>query len=235
MRSASASGPIGWLSPSVDRGVDVLPARESSLVQLDRVVQVGDQEAVHDEAGFVARLDAGLAEHVGAVGPDERHRRVAGGDRGRQLEELHHRRRVEEVHPHDLGGSAARHGELDDGDRGGVGGEHDLIAGHLAEAREDLELGVESLGGGLDHEVDVGQRPEIDRTVDAAQERLGLQGLELAAFDRLADRSLDRRSTRFHQVGRAFDEGDVGARARRHLHDARAHEPAAHDPDPTHV
>ena len=97
IRSASASGPIGWLRPSLIAGVDVL-GRAEALVQREAgLVEQRDQHAVDDEAGDVARRDRRLAEPLG-----ERARRLVGRVAGRQaaddLDQLHQRHRVHEVH-----------------------------------------------------------------------------------------------------------------------------------------
>ena len=55
MKSASASGPIGWLAPfCIAASMSAIDA-EAALEARDRVDHVGHQQAVHDVAGRVAR------------------------------------------------------------------------------------------------------------------------------------------------------------------------------------
>ena len=79
------------------RGVDVVGGGVVRLEHLHRVVEVGEQQRVDDEAGPVAARDRDLADlraqRAGGLGDV-----VGGGDRGDDLDQLHDRRRVEEVH-----------------------------------------------------------------------------------------------------------------------------------------
>ena len=62
-----------------------------------------------------------------------------------------------------------------------------------------------------------------------AQERLGVGRVELAALDRLADRTLDGRAAAGDQLVGSLDERDVRSGTGDDLHDAGAHQAAAHD------
>ena len=77
---------------------------------------------------------------------------------------------------------AARDGaELDDRDRRGVGREDRVVLGQdLADASEQVELGVLDLGCRFDHEVAVGQLLEVVGERDARQHGLDVGGLDLA-------------------------------------------------------
>ena len=130
MRSASASGPIGWLRPRLDRLVDVLGAGHPLVQREDRLVDQRHQHPVDDEAGHVARRHRRLAQPLGQragrlVGL------VGGGQAADDLHQLHHRHRVHEVHAdHPIGaaGAAPRAG---DADRRGVGGQDHARPGRL--------------------------------------------------------------------------------------------------------
>ena len=78
IRSASASGPIGWLRPSWIAGVDVLDRAEALVEREAGLVEQRDQHAVDDEARDVARHDGRLAEPLG-----QRARRLVGRVAGR--------------------------------------------------------------------------------------------------------------------------------------------------------
>jgi hypothetical protein len=69
-----------------------------------------------------------------------------------QLDELHRRGRVEEVHPDHLGRSRRRGGELGEGQRRGVRREHGVLGSPFADVGEDLDLDRELFRSGLDHQ-----------------------------------------------------------------------------------
>ena len=52
------------VAAALHRGVDVVATGDAGVVELHRVVEVGEQERVHDEAGLVFDVDAGLAARL---------------------------------------------------------------------------------------------------------------------------------------------------------------------------
>ncbi len=90
------------------RRVDVLARGELALEHRDGVVEVAEQQRVGDEAGLVAADDGVLAELLDQRGHVLEHLRL-GDHRADDLDEVLHRRRVEEV-------------DADDPARVGVGG-----------------------------------------------------------------------------------------------------------------
>ena len=82
-------------------GVDVGGGREARLEHADGGQQVGDEQRVHDEAGAVLRPDDVLAEHAVSERLGLLARLGRGEQRRDQLDEMHHRHRVEEVHADD--------------------------------------------------------------------------------------------------------------------------------------
>ncbi len=120
MRSMSANGPIGWLSPRL-MATSMSSTERDPLVQREAgLVEHRHQDAVDDEAGDVARDDGGLAQPLG-----ERARRLVGRVRRWQaaddLDQLHERRRVHEVHADHAIGALHRRADGGDADRRRVG------------------------------------------------------------------------------------------------------------------
>ena len=105
MKSASASGPMGWFRPSLSAGVDVLGCRQALLVGAHRFAEEGHEDAVDDEARPVAADDDLLAQ----LGRDRAHARLGRVIRlgaTDQLDERHDRHRAEEVHADEAGAAA---------------------------------------------------------------------------------------------------------------------------------
>ena len=98
IRSASASGPIGWFIPSFITS-SIASALPDPLVEAeDRLVDHRHQHPVGDEARRVVHLHRRLA-HRRAT-PRRRRRRSSwlGGQAADDLDQLHQRHRVHEVH-----------------------------------------------------------------------------------------------------------------------------------------
>ena len=225
------------VAAALHRGVDVLARGGAVLQHAHGVVEVREQQGVDDEAGAVGDLDGVLA-----AGRGERHRRldrvVAGGERADDLDELHQRRRVEEVDAADpvraLGGD--RH--LDDGQRRGVGGEDAVGLDDLLQLGEQLALGGEVLDDALDHEVAVGEPAEVVGGGDAGERGVAVGLLELA----LGHLPVEVAGHAGHDglgallAARSHDHVEAGAGG--HLDQPRAHDPRADDPhrvDVTHA
>ena len=99
------------------RGVDVLARGVAALVHRDRVVEVAEQQRVGDEAGLVAADDRGLAE-ASAISVLTSSSTCGLGDHGADdLDEVLHRRRVEEVHADDPAGPGVGGRDLGDRER----------------------------------------------------------------------------------------------------------------------
>ena len=173
-------------------GVEVLAGRVAALVHRHRVVEVAEQQGVGDEAGLVADDHRLLAEPLGErldVLED-----VVGGDHGADhLDELLHRRRVEEVHADDPLGVRRRDGDLGDRQRGGVGGQHGVRRDDRVDLAEQLLLEVELLRNGLDHELAVGEVGQVTAEGDPGVQRVVLLLGQLAAAQRPAGAAAEHR------------------------------------------
>ena len=160
--------------------VDVLAGGVAALEHRDGVVEVAEQQRVGDEAGPVADRDVDLAEpgaqrlHVGD--------HLGRGDHGADdLDQLHDRRRVEEVDAdHLVGPVVATEISVTSASEVLVA----RIASRLADPvqlGEDPLLEVEVLGHRLDDEVDVAQRVQPDlRSRPGRAARRGRPAAELA-------------------------------------------------------
>ena len=71
--------------------------------------------------------------------------------------------------------------ELGDRDRGGVRGDHAVISGGAVDRPHHLELQIQALGHGLDHEIRAGDRLQLGRKLDPLTRVAGLRRVELAA------------------------------------------------------
>ena len=115
--------------------------------------------------GFLPRSRSSacdVGEHVGL-----------GDDGADDLDEVLHRRRVEEVDADDPAGLGVGGGDLGDAERGGVGGQDRVRADDAVERPEDRLLDLERLHDRLDDEVGVGEVLQLGGEGDPA-EQLGL-------------------------------------------------------------
>jgi hypothetical protein len=104
MKSARVSGPIGWAMPSF---MTLSMASRSATPfhqAVDRLVDHGHQHAVADEAGVVLHRDRVLPSSCAGL-RHELERGRAGGLAADDLDQLHHRHRVHEVHADDAVGA----------------------------------------------------------------------------------------------------------------------------------
>ena len=137
IRSASASGPIGWAKPSFAI-VSIASGLGDAVVERpDRLVDERHQDAVRDEAGEVVRLGRRLAELAREPrSPRPSRRRSAAAH---DLDELQHRHRVEEVHAdHAVGPRRSR-------PRASVIGIEDVLDARIAPRRQRLVGAAEDL------------------------------------------------------------------------------------------
>jgi hypothetical protein len=155
-------------------------------------------------------------------------RRADGRD---QLQQAHDRRRVEEVHPEDPLGALGDHGQVDDRERGGVGGKDHVRPGQVVQPPEQAELGLHVLGGRLDHQVGVRHVLEVGGGPDPPEDLVPFPRIQLSAFDRAAYGPLDGRPSPGHPFVVRLHEDEVDPGPRHHLGDAGAHDPGPDDPD----
>ena len=151
------------------------------LHEPDRVEEVGEEQAVDDEAGRVRHLDRGLVERS-APGPRPVGQAVARALRNAELDQLHARDRVEDVKAEDAIGRSGAVAEVGDRERRGRGREVG-VRRRLRERGEELALRVGVLGDRLDDQVAAGELLLIGRHLDVAGDRaLELSGCLLGLF-----------------------------------------------------
>ena len=99
------------------------------------------------------------------------------------LDQLHHRRRVEEVDAADQFRAGRRHREFDDRKRRGVGREDRSGLGDAVEFGEERRLHGEILDDRLDHQIAVGEVAEVGGGGDPAEDRSAFVSFEAALVD----------------------------------------------------
>ena len=153
--------------------IDILPTGEALLQHANRVEEVRGKQVIDDEAGAILAHDHALAEPL----PDRPGglERLVGGRQGAdELEQPHDRHRIEEVGADHPVWPACRDGELDDRDRAGIAGQDRFRATDAVELREGFLLDLQVFGGGLDHQLTVGQVLELGRAVESAPDGVAL-------------------------------------------------------------
>ena len=215
--------------------VDVLGRGVAAFEHAHRFGHVRDEQPVHDEArGVLAGhrgLAAGGAEGLGVL-EDLR----VGDVRAHDLDELHQLHGVEEVQADEARRAARGDRHLADRERAGVRGEDRRRLAQRAELLEERLLGVEVLDDGLDHEVAVGEVLLGSRAADAGARRrrlgLGLFLGRLAVLDgllgELREALVDAAETAVQELLLGLEHDHRAAALGRDLHDAVAHQAAAH-------
>jgi hypothetical protein len=194
------------------------------------VVEVAEQQGVGDEAGLVTADDRALADLLHEAGHVGEHRGL-GHHRAHDLDQVLHRRGVEEVDADHPAGMGVGGGDLGDGQRRGVGGQDRVGRDDRLEIAEDRLLGLHRLDHGLDHEVGVGQVLQRGREGDPS-EQLGLVGLgHLLALDRPVGGVLEVLAATLQPLVVDLDADDGIAVAGEDLGDAGTHGAESYDAD----
>ncbi len=204
------------------------------LHHLDRVVEVREEQRVDDEARPVAAVHGVLA-HPGADLADGGVGVVGGQYRTDHLDELHGRRRVEEVHADHVPRPGRGAGAGDDGQRGGGRREHRAGPADLVERPEHLLLDRQLLGDRLDGEVRVREGVQGRRRRDRGQRRVPRRGAQPPLVDRAAERLRDPRLRRLGLLRGTGHERDGVAGLGEDLGDAGGHGARADDADGAHL
>ena len=152
MRSASASGPMGWLKPSFAIVSIASGSATPSGERVHGLVDERHEDAVGDEAREVVRLGRCLAELSRQVG-DGGGGLVRRLRRADDLDERHDGHGVEEVHADHAVGPAGRGRQRGDRDGGGVGREDRVRRKDAVGCPEDRFLHRNVFHHGLDHEL----------------------------------------------------------------------------------
>ncbi len=148
--------------PELHNLVDGLRLPDPLVETENSLVDHRHQDPVGDETGGVVDLDRRLA-HPPRRRLDRLPGFLAGGEAANDLDELHHRHGVHEVHADHLLRPRGGGGQLGDRDRAGVGGEQGVGRAQPVEVAQDLPLDVEPLDDGLDHQVGSRQVRQLAR------------------------------------------------------------------------
>jgi hypothetical protein len=210
--------------------VDVLLGRVPRVDHADSLVEVGEQQLVRDEATPVADDHRGLADGLGEPPGDVDHALV-GHDGADQLDELHHRCRVEEVEPEDAVRAPRVDRDVHHGQRRGVGRQDRVPADDLVDTTEGVLLEAEHLRHGLDDEIAVGEDVPVGGPADPPDDVVALALLELASGHVTVERPGDPRVAPLDRLTVELDERHRVPVPGDDLGDARPHRAAADDAD----
>ena len=172
----------------LDHGLE----RGALLDRVHRLAEQLGQHAVDHEAGRVLGDDRVLAQ---LLGRDHRgaERDLVRLGRVDDLDERHHRDRVEEVEADQALGVLQLRADLVDRERRGVGGEDRVVGDVLLDLGEDLLLDAELLEDGLDDPVAVGEVGLVGGAGDERLQPVGLVGVDAPLAEQLVDLAADRR------------------------------------------
>jgi hypothetical protein len=194
------------------------------------VVEVAEQQRVRDEARLVPHDDRRLLQRPGQLGGGLHD--VGLGDHGPDdLDQVLHRRRVEEVHPDDPAGVRRRGADLGDRERGGVRGQDRVQPDDGVEGPEDLLLHGQLLHDRLDDEAAVLHVGHVGGERDPADELVLLLLGELAALHRPAGRVLHVLTSALEGLLGQLHADDLVAVAGEDLGDAGTHRAEADHAD----
>ena len=174
IRSTSAHGPIGQPAPCfmpVSRSSGVTRASSRTRMQS---FSSGMRTRLTTKPGVSLQRIGSLPSCPPNV--KAARRLVVGELRAHDLDELHERRRVEEVHPDDALRVLARGRELGHRERGRVRRDDRVARQRPLELGEDLALDRRLLEHGLDHDVAVGEVGELGRARSRAASRRARPG-----------------------------------------------------------
>ena len=223
IRSASASGPSGWLSPSFAIVSIASASATPSMSAYAASLISGMRMRLATKPGK-SRASAGVLSQVAGEPDDGLGRLVRGLEAPDHLDERHQRHRIEEVHPDHAVRPRRGRRQLRDRDRGGVRGQDRLGRQHLVGPAEELLLGSRVFDDRLDEQVgrhEVAGRPDAPEHL-VRRRRRALGGELLEACPNPLERPLDR-------AGHIVDERDAPAGGGNHLGDPAPHLPGADD------
>src|SRR5882724_2921006 len=216
--------------PHLHHRVDRLRLSHSLVEAEDRLVDHRHQHPIGDEAGGVVYFYGSLPHLFrgrldGVVGL------LARRETADDLDQLHDRDGVHEVHADDFVRPAGGGGQAGDRDRAGVGGEDGLRRARPVELGEDLLLDLQPLDHRLDHQLRLGQGLNLPRRLHSGEGGIAGRGVELALLDQPPEALADLGHAARQGVRDHVDQHHVIASLRRHLGDAVPHRPRSHHSD----
>ena len=139
------------------------------------------------------------------------------------FDELHHRRRIEEVQAGNAAAGLAHGHHRGDGERRGVAHQDAVLGDDAFELLEQIDLGVEILDDGLDDQITVLERFEFVGEVDAAHDAVLVVLGDFLLGDELPEALVQLAGRLVRGTGRCLDGDDLKTGLSCDLHDAQAH------------
>ena len=223
----SHAEPAGLAHDGVQRGA----VGRALFERPQRLGVEGARDPVDDEARGGAGDHGPLAPGAGRL-VDGLHGLGVGGEAPHHLDQLHHRRGVEEVHAHQPPRVIEPGGDGRDRKRRGVGGEQGIRRADALQLAEERALGRQVLHDRLHHQPGGG---DVAQVVDGANpgERLVAPRLgQLSAGDEPCQPRADLLNRAFHHLAVGVEQQGLVARRRGDLGDAGAHGAGADHRDP---
>src|SRR5882724_4280389 len=208
--------------PEFHNAVDALACRHAFVKRKYRLVDHWHQHAVGNKPRRVLTFERHLAElfcqlvylFVRLV-----------GSRGaaNNLDQLHYRHRIHEVHSNSLVRPAGHRAKLSDRDRRSVRGQNCVGPGNTIQRFEHLSLNFEVLSDRFDHDESIAQRTDVRSGPDARHDRALFIRAQPFLIDITLEALFDCSHTARKKLLSHVAHHDVKSGARRNLSNARSH------------
>src|SRR6266487_1082121 len=220
--------PHGVARPQHHADVDILFGRESLLKHTNRIEHVWYEQVIDDKASSVLAHNHALSQALthlthGFEGL------IRGGEGTHELDQLHSRHRIEEVHAQHVAWPLCGCRHLNDGNRARVACQDSVWWADLIELRKQLLLEVQVLDGCFNHQVAVGEVFQLRRPSHPAPRRLLLCCCQLATVHCRLHGGLDAFEPLGQQLVVDLAHEGIVAGTCAHLGDASAHQPDPYD------
>src|SRR5581483_6466374 len=212
--------PHGITATKLHGIVDIRNRANTLFVSADRVQQVGDEEPVHDEPGFVTRPDGNLAQFPAKFGS----RLVNVGSCRNSFyyfDKLHQRDGIEEVHPDHSLRTLHRRKQFRNGDGGGIRREYRFFLNDRIDGCEHFLFFGNILDDGFDHNVAVGKIFFFRRAFQACSYRIRV--FDRSFLSELGQGFLDSGKSLVEKSLFHLEDGHVESRSRTHLRNSGTH------------
>ena len=150
--------------------------------RVNRFVNERHEDSIRDETGSIVHLDGSLLELQREL-LDRRVRFIAGGNATDDLDQFHHRNRIEKVHADDLVRPLGNRRQLGDRNRRSIRGENNLGPANLVEVAENFRFDVELFRGRFDDKIGLREILAAERATNPAESRRLLLGSDLVLCD----------------------------------------------------
>src|SRR6185312_4387244 len=202
----------GMVHSELHHRVDSLGRANSLHHAIHSLVDHRHEDAIRNETGIIAHLDRRLAEGTGKRN-DLRRGLVRRRQSANDLDQLHHRHRIHEVHPDDLFRTPGLRRNLRYGDGARVGRENCVRLCKLVEIGEDPVLERDILCRRLHDQRRVTRSREVGRERDVRQGRILRCLIDGSLLQLPIEILLDRSSSTIERALRHVDHRD-GERGR---------------------